>query len=326
MLRQFKGAAVLPDNRGQVNAVHVLTDNRLSQLAVKSTGQEKHLPREARHAVQQKQGGIKPTVQLKGSLINDSVSLEKEADVMGLKATQINPAVGDFTAKQNANSSSPIQRAITVAARKKVGVKNRRRPTEAITSSAEFGVYLGARMAQHLSAEQTTALYAQLDEQNIHEKALLDQAYAILHPRAPEPAFKLVLARLDDMAVAVEKNTKFVAGVGRSTFVDGTGEMASFMDQHFGELTADIVDVNLSRKRNRVISRAIQALFATVPVIRENVGYLIDAGYLDKDDPQAANAKRLARGLAVKFGAVLPSISASARSPRPSAASSSVGT
>lgn len=50
-------------------------------------GQEKHLPHEAWHVVQQKQGRVKPTMQLKGKVnINDDVGLEKEADVMGREA------------------------------------------------------------------------------------------------------------------------------------------------------------------------------------------------------------------------------------------------
>ena len=50
-------------------------------------GQEKHLPHEAWHVVQQKQGRVKPTKQLKGKTnINDDVGLENEADVMGAKA------------------------------------------------------------------------------------------------------------------------------------------------------------------------------------------------------------------------------------------------
>ncbi len=55
-----------------------------------ASGQEKHLPHEAWHVVQQKQGRVKPTMQLKGKVnINDDVGLEKEADVMGGKAMQL---------------------------------------------------------------------------------------------------------------------------------------------------------------------------------------------------------------------------------------------
>jgi hypothetical protein len=56
-----------------------------------ASGQEKHLPHEAWHVVQQKQGRVKPTTQLKGKVnINDDAGLEKEADVMGSKALQMN--------------------------------------------------------------------------------------------------------------------------------------------------------------------------------------------------------------------------------------------
>ena len=50
-------------------------------------GQEKHVPHEAWHVVQQKQGRVQPTKQLKGKVaINDDAGLEKEADVMGARA------------------------------------------------------------------------------------------------------------------------------------------------------------------------------------------------------------------------------------------------
>lgn len=52
-------------------------------------GQEKHLPHEAWHIVQQKQGRVQPTLPFKGGIaINDNLGLEHEADVMGAKAMQ----------------------------------------------------------------------------------------------------------------------------------------------------------------------------------------------------------------------------------------------
>ncbi len=51
------------------------------------TGQDKHLPHEAWHVVQQKQGRVKPTIQMKGNVnVNNDAGLEKEADLMGEKA------------------------------------------------------------------------------------------------------------------------------------------------------------------------------------------------------------------------------------------------
>ncbi len=55
-----------------------------------ASGQEKHLPHEAWHVLQQKQGRVKPTMQIKGRRpANDDPRLEKEADVMSAKALQM---------------------------------------------------------------------------------------------------------------------------------------------------------------------------------------------------------------------------------------------
>lgn len=54
------------------------------------TGQEQHLPHEAWHVVQQAQGRVKPTMQMKeGVPVNDDSGLEHEADVMGAQAVSI---------------------------------------------------------------------------------------------------------------------------------------------------------------------------------------------------------------------------------------------
>jgi len=49
-------------------------------------GQERHLPHEAWHVVQQAQGRVRPTIQMKGVGINDDVGLEAEATAMGDRA------------------------------------------------------------------------------------------------------------------------------------------------------------------------------------------------------------------------------------------------
>ena len=55
-------------------------------------GQERHLPHEGWHAVQQAQGRVRPTIQAKGVSINDDAALEQEADVMGARALQMMPS------------------------------------------------------------------------------------------------------------------------------------------------------------------------------------------------------------------------------------------
>lgn len=53
-------------------------------------GQEEHLPHEAWHVAQQKQGRVAATRQLKGNVaVNDDKGLENEADKMGARATTI---------------------------------------------------------------------------------------------------------------------------------------------------------------------------------------------------------------------------------------------
>jgi len=49
-------------------------------------GQEKHLPHEAWHIAQQRQGRVEPTLQMKGAAINHDPALEQEADTMGARA------------------------------------------------------------------------------------------------------------------------------------------------------------------------------------------------------------------------------------------------
>ncbi len=76
-------------------------------------GQEKHLPHEAWHVVQQAQDRVKPTLQMKSGVpVNDDPSLEREADVMGARASHITAATGPAASPPpvSAPGSSPVQR------------------------------------------------------------------------------------------------------------------------------------------------------------------------------------------------------------------------
>ncbi|HXI24689.1 MAG TPA: DUF4157 domain-containing protein [Pyrinomonadaceae bacterium] len=72
-------------------------------------GQEKHLPHEAWHVVQQKQGRVKATLQAGGVPINDDRDLEKEADAMGRLAAQGQRAVAGTLHDTPAASAHVIQ-------------------------------------------------------------------------------------------------------------------------------------------------------------------------------------------------------------------------
>jgi Domain of unknown function (DUF4157) len=64
-----------------------------------AAGQEKHLPHEAWHVVQQKQGRVKAKAQMSGIDVNDDPSLEREADVMGGKALRYQNPRGALASK-----------------------------------------------------------------------------------------------------------------------------------------------------------------------------------------------------------------------------------
>ena len=69
----------------QLNA-HAYTQGQTIEVAPQ---QERHLPHEAWHVVQQMQGRVRPTIRDRGVAINDDASLEHEADVMGKRAMQM---------------------------------------------------------------------------------------------------------------------------------------------------------------------------------------------------------------------------------------------
>lgn len=62
---------------------HAYAQGRHIHLA---PGQEGHLPHEAWHIVQQRQGRVRPTGQVGGHALNDDPRLEREADTMGQRA------------------------------------------------------------------------------------------------------------------------------------------------------------------------------------------------------------------------------------------------
>lgn len=68
-------------------------------------GQEQHLPHEAWHVAQQKQGRVKATKQMKESVpVNDDAGLEHEADVMGAKAMQLFSVAHNTVSNSNQNT------------------------------------------------------------------------------------------------------------------------------------------------------------------------------------------------------------------------------
>jgi hypothetical protein len=73
-------------------------------------GQEQHLPHEAWHVVQQAQGRVRPTMQMKdGVPVNDDQGLEHEADVMGMRAESVGIVQGTLIEPAQMDSSPVAQ-------------------------------------------------------------------------------------------------------------------------------------------------------------------------------------------------------------------------
>ena len=91
------------DKPAHLNALAYTQGNQI-HLA---SGQERHLPHEAWHVVQQKQGRVRPTLNAKGLAINDDNNLECEADLEGQKAVQNQIAM--FVDFEGSNGDQSIQ-------------------------------------------------------------------------------------------------------------------------------------------------------------------------------------------------------------------------
>ena len=96
------------DKPAQLNA-HAYAQGTDIHLA---SGQEKHLPHEAWHVVQQKQGRVRPTMMMKAKVpINDDQGLEKEADVMGARALQMKPfSLSDYRTENSVQRKGVVQK------------------------------------------------------------------------------------------------------------------------------------------------------------------------------------------------------------------------
>ncbi len=98
-------------NLSQPDQLDALAYTQGSEIHV-APGQEEHLPHEAWHIVQQAQGRVQPTMQLKDEVpVNDDLGLEHEADVMGAKALQMRRSdqTGPVSALQRASHVTQLQ-------------------------------------------------------------------------------------------------------------------------------------------------------------------------------------------------------------------------
>ncbi len=107
----------------QLNA-HAYTQGQAIEVA---PGQERHLPHESWHVVQQMQGRVRPTTEVNGYGVNGDRGLEREADVMGQRAVQkpraeISPT-GESEERKANESDRELKRIQTVKGEKVISRK-----------------------------------------------------------------------------------------------------------------------------------------------------------------------------------------------------------
>ncbi|MCG8421107.1 MAG: DUF4157 domain-containing protein, partial [Proteobacteria bacterium] len=114
--------------------LHALAYTQGTEIHV-GPGQEGHLPHEAWHVVQQKQGRVRPGIQVKGLAINNDRALEREADVFGKKALSVH----------GQRSAAPVTRPF-------------RTPTGQAPVQAKFGFEAELAVALGWASEDNTRL------------------------------------------------------------------------------------------------------------------------------------------------------------------------
>ena len=136
-------------------------------------GQEQHLPHEAWHVVQQAQGRVKPTLQMKdGVPVNDDTGLEHEADLMGGKAAQrmrVQNARHDPVASRSTPVHNVIQRVIVVPGDYLTGLYDKNR------DDPEWDTHWNIALSQIVSKPQFNEFTPKLidDEDESHIRILL---------------------------------------------------------------------------------------------------------------------------------------------------------
>ena len=190
-------------------------------------GQGKHLPHEAWHVVQQKQGRVKPTMQMKGKVnVNDDAGLEKEADVMGRKALNFAENHNIHPTKIKNSSKDIVQNQKSIVQRKQVGANegnfgitvDKEEPIQLLTirkfnlkDSSLLSHFFGEQgtfETDTLNALQLEQLIILLKEDNLYKKKTadintLEEKLATLRPVSATDSDNSVVAALASRYEAV---------------------------------------------------------------------------------------------------------------------------
>lgn len=216
-----------------------------------ASGQEQHLAHEAWHVVQQKQGRVAPTMQLKEKTpINDDACLENEADIMGAKALQLPPAAVNrepFPAAVNGIPRVVHQRA------ESNGIVQRLKKGD-FSALAGLGLDVGTWIEfsdklQHVGLSGTTMILRLLeqrglDDDTMHAMRLVRQHQLKLRgrPRRPDlvdhlfgptkPSTTMTLANELFAEVTEEKKLVICDGILPPTVVHSASDLLVWLVSH----------------------------------------------------------------------------------------------
>jgi hypothetical protein len=152
-----------------------------------ASGQEKHLAHEAWHVVQQKQGRVQATMQMKGNIaVNDDAGLEHEADVMGAKALQM-----------KLNTENGQSNTVSLTAQNAAPVVQRYRTTGKFTASRQASAPLFTEQAIR------PALLAKTSWRSLWQTV----NHSLTYPVKEKDASKTTLLVADDGSMAINKTS-----------------------------------------------------------------------------------------------------------------------
>ena len=207
-------------------------------------GQERHLPHEAWHVVQQAQGRVKPTLQMKGGVpVNDDAGLEHEADVMGARALGVSQLLQDHStdplAAGPSSAAGPIQRYVTLGREK----------------TKWFHVFSGDSMKKLLTMEDYPKVYLAVVE------------YLGSIPAQAEPAFGL-----SPQNVAIWKG---IHRYGREDYDRIAALLKDWIGSHIAPIasTTGLDDQANWKEFDNVEELALALAHEAHPEYRQNIAY-----------------------------------------------------
>lgn len=184
--------------------------------------QEKHLPHEAWHVVQQAQGRVKPSMQIKaGVAVNNDQKLEHEADVMGTKAatlSRIIPSEADLKAPTSLDSQAIQRLAIIPTGAINYPVKKQEKfwKDEIITNNEDFFVSQVEINNSYFNSESLDDLQANLVHKSNADLMVSDTLDLAIESSVESKFFFATKTKIDEANqrltgyVRLEKTSKYL--------------------------------------------------------------------------------------------------------------------